>query len=281
MPFRPVRISSVLSHAKSRNKLPTVKQVPKIRPVKRVVVVVPTYNEIANAPALIERLLGLPREVDVVVVDDNSPDGTAEEIQKHEAFGRRVFLLKNQERRGFAQACKDGFLWAIEKGYDVCIEMDADLSHDPDSVPKLLETIEQGADLALGSRYLNGIRIINWPVGRLLLSLFAGRYTRFWTGLPLTDPTSGFKAIRTNILRSVDWSRFNADGYGFIIELHFLVWQNGFEIREIPIVFTERRRGASKMSKKIMLESGVSVLRLAWQRARRPAHPELHPAESL
>ena len=281
MPFRPLRISSFLTRGKSRHHASAEQPIAKIRPVKRAVVVIPTYNEIANAPVLIEQLLSLPREVDVVVVDDNSPDGTADEIAKHGMFGRRVFLLKNQDRRGFAQACKDGFRWALEKGYDVCIEMDADLSHDPASVPRLLEMIEEGADLAVGSRYLNGIRIINWPVARLFLSLFAGQYTRFWTGLPLTDPTSGFKAIRTNVLRSVDWSRFNADGYGFIIELHFLVWQNGFEIRECPIVFTERRRGASKMSKKIMLESSVSVLRLACQRARRPAHPALHPAESV
>src|SRR5438874_438344 len=193
----------------------------KVRPVKRAVVVVPTYNEAANAPILIQRLLNLSRTVDVVIVDDNSPDGTAQQVRAHEQFGRRVFLIANDDRRGFGQACKDGFLWAADNGYDVCVEMDADLSHDTDSVPRLLEMIEAGADLVVGSRYLDGIRIINWPVSRLLLSLFAGKYTRFWTGLPMTDPTSGFKAIRTNVLRSIDWSGFAADGYGFIVELHF------------------------------------------------------------
>jgi len=251
----------------------------RVRPIKRAVVVVPTYNEAANAPILIERLLNLSRPVDVVIVDDNSPDGTAQKVRAHEQFGRRVFLIANPDRRGFGQACKDGFFWAADNGYDVCVEMDADLSHDTDSVPRLLEMIEAGADLVVGSRYLNGIRIINWPVSRLLLSLFAGKYTRFWTGLPMTDPTSGFKAIRTNVLRSIDWSGFAADGYGFIVELHFFVWQNGFVIRECPIVFTERRRGASKMSKKIMLESAFNVVRLMFHRRRAP-HAALHPAAS-
>jgi dolichol-phosphate mannosyltransferase len=277
----PVSARSLVVSAESSHCQPSENPVSKIRPVKRAVVVVPTYNEAANAPVLIEQLFTLPRQVDVVVVDDNSPDGTANQIRKHGQFGRRLFLLQNHERRGFAQACKDGFFWAVENGYDVCIEMDADLSHDPRSVPQLLDMIEEGADLAVGSRYLNGIRIINWPVSRLLLSLFAGRYTRFWTGLPMTDPTSGLKAIRTNVLRSIDWSRFSADGYGFIIELHFFAWQSGFAVRECPIIFTERRRGASKMSKKIMLESAIKVLKLACQRARRPAHVTLEPATSV
>ena len=243
-------------------------------------VVVPTYNEAANAPILIDRLLGLPQPVDVVIVDDNSPDGTARQVRNHHQFGQRVFLIANHDRRGFAQACKDGFSWAADNGYDVCIEMDADFSHDPDTIPRLLELIEGGADLVVGSRYLDGIRIINWPVSRLLLSLFAGKYTRFWTGLTMTDPTSGFKAIRTNVVRSIDWSGFAADGYGFIVELHFFAAQNGFIIRECPIVFTERRRGASKMSKKIMIESAINVVRLAFHRVRRTPHAALRPATS-
>ncbi len=245
--------------------------------MEKILVVAPTYNEATNAPLLIEQLLNLPRKVDVVIVDDNSPDGTADLIRKHSQFGRRLFLLENETRRGFAQACKDGFCWAMENGYDLCIEMDADLSHDPADVPRLIAMIEEGADIAVGSRYLNGVRIINWPARRLLLSLFAGSYTRFWTGLPMTDPTSGFKAIRNKVLRSTDWSRFAADGYGFIIELHFLAWRNGFRIRECPIVFTERRRGTSKMSKRIALESALSVLKLACQRASTPAHAGLQP----
>jgi dolichol-phosphate mannosyltransferase len=231
--------------------------------MEKILVVAPTYNE--------------ARKVDVVIVDDNSPDGTADVVRKLSQFGRRLFLLENETRRGFAQACKDGFCWAMENGYDLCIEMDADLSHDPADVPRLIAMIEEGADIAVGSRYLNGVRIINWPARRLLLSLFAGSYTRFWTGLPMTDPTSGFKAIRNKVLRSTDWSRFAADGYGFIIELHFLAWRNGFRIRECPIVFTERRRGASKMSKRIALESALSVLKLACQRASTPAQAGLQP----
>jgi len=276
----PTAITRSPAGALQSNLQPTTTVSHKVRPVKRAVVVVPTYNEAANAPILIERLLNLSRPVDVVIVDDNSPDGTAQKVRAHEQFGRRVFLIENDDRRGFGQACKDGFFWAVDNGYDVCVEMDADLSHDTDSVPRLLEMIEAGADLVVGSRYLDGIRIINWPVSRLLLSLFAGKYTRFWTGLPMTDPTSGFKAIRTNVLRSIDWSGFAADGYGFIVELHFFVWQNGFAIRECPIVFTERRRGASKMSKKIMLESAINVVRLMFHRRRSAPHAALHPATS-
>jgi dolichol-phosphate mannosyltransferase len=165
----------------------------------------------------------------------------------------------------------------VDQGYAVCLEMDADFSHDPDDVPRLLDTIADGADIALGSRYVGGIRVLNWPVRRLLLSLFAGSYTRFWSGLRLSDPTSGFKAIRTRVIRSLDWSQFAADGYGFIIEFHFLAARLGFRIREVPIVFTERRSGDSKMSFKIMVESAARVLKLAGYRM---THPQAYPART-
>jgi dolichol-phosphate mannosyltransferase len=246
------------------------------------VVVVPVYNEAVNVENLIGRLLALKASVDVLFVDDNSPDGTARIVEAHPQFGARVFLLKREGPRGFARACRDGFRWATEQGYGVCIEMDADFSHDPADVPRLLAEVAGGADIALGSRYVGGIRVINWPVRRLLLSLFAGSYTRFFSGLPLSDPTSGFKAIRTRVLRSIDWTRFSADGYGFIVEFHFLAFRAGFQICEVPIVFTERRRGASKMSFKIMLESAGAVLRLACHRSlhRRVCRPPT-AAESL
>src|SRR5207237_1546605 len=169
--------------------------------MEKILVVAPTYNEATIAPLLIEQLLNLPRKVDVVIVDDNSPDRTAYLIRKHLQFGRRLFLLENETRRGFAQACKDGFCWAMENGYDLCIEMEADLSHDPADVPRLIAMIEEGADIAVGSRYLNGVRIINWTARRLLLSLFAGSYTRFLTGLPMIDPTRHFKSISNKVLR--------------------------------------------------------------------------------
>jgi dolichol-phosphate mannosyltransferase len=235
------------------------------------VVVVPVYNEAENVHNLMERLLALPCAVDVLIVDDNSPDGTSGIVRAHREIGRRVFLLNREGPRGFAHACRDGFQWAVDHGYAVCLEMDADFSHDPDDVPRLLQAIGGGADIALGSRYVGGIRVLNWPVRRLLLSLFAGTYTRFWSGLRLSDPTSGFKAIRTRVIRSLDWSQFAADGYGFIIEFHFLATRLGFAIREVPIVFNERRSGASKMSFKIMAESALRVLKLA---AYRVVHPQ-------
>ena len=240
-------------------------------------VVVPVYNEATNVINLINDLLALPVRLDVLIVDDNSPDGTGNLVRQHEEFSKRAFLLSRTGPRGFARACRDGFQWGVEHGYAVCVEMDADFSHDPADVPRLLEVIDAGADVALGSRYVDGIRVINWPARRLLLSLFAGCYTRFFSGLSLSDPTSGFKAIRTRVLRATDWTDFTADGYGFIIEFHFHASHNGFQITEVPIVFTERRRGASKMSFKIMAESALRVLKLA---AYRMVHPQANPART-
>jgi dolichol-phosphate mannosyltransferase len=226
------------------------------------VVVVPVYNEAENVLPLIDRLLALPAGIHVLLVDDSSPDGTAQIVQAHPQFGSRVFLLVRTAQRSFARACRDGFRWVVERGYSVAVEMDADFSHDPDDVPRLLGGVNAGADVALGSRYVGGIRVLNWPVQRLLLSLFAASYTRFFTGLTLSDPTSGFKAIRAEVLRALDWTQFTADGYGFIVEFHFHVARRGFAIVEVPIVFTERREGASKMSFQIMAESALRVLRL-------------------
>jgi len=250
-------------------------------PEAAALVVVPVYNEAANVINLINQLLGSTARLDVLIVDDNSPDGTGDLVRGHAEFSKRVFLLTPAGPRGFARACRAGFQWGVERGYDICVEMDADFSHDPVDVPRLLDAIDGGADIALGSRYVDGIRVINWPARRLLLSLFAGSYTRFFTGLTLSDPTSGFKAVRARVLRATDWSEFTADGYGFIIEFHFHASRNGFRIAEVPIVFTERRRGASKMSFKIMAESAARVLKLAGHRLMHPLSDRLRPgAES-
>lgn len=251
-------------------------------PTASALVVVPVYNESANVTKLIDALLVLPVRLDVLIVDDNSPDGTGDLVRRHAEYSKRVFLLARTGDRGFAKACRDGFQWGVQRGYAICVEMDADFSHDPADVPRLLSTIEGGADIALGSRYVDGIRVINWPARRLLLSLFAGWYTRLFTGISLSDPTSGFKAVRAQVLRCTNWSEFTADGYGFIIEFHFHASRNGFRITEVPIVFTERRRGASKMSFKIMLESALRVLRLASYRAIHwRSYPAQAPTESL
>jgi dolichol-phosphate mannosyltransferase len=243
-------------------------------------VVVPVFNEAENISRLIEKIMLLSPILDVLVVDDNSPDGTGDLVRRCPEFQKRVFLLPRQHRLGFARACRDGFLWSVEHGYDVCLEMDADFSHDPDDIPRLLDEIAKGADIALGSRYLNGVRVINWPAARLLLSLFAGKYTRVLSGLTLTDPTSGFKAIRRRVITALDWTKFAADGYGFIIELHFQASRIGFQIQEVPVVFTERRNGASKMSFRIMRESAWRVACLGATRAfgSRRAKPQSVPS---
>ncbi|MEO6872641.1 MAG: polyprenol monophosphomannose synthase [Chthoniobacterales bacterium] len=239
-------------------------------PAAAAVAVVPSYNEAANIQSLIDEVMALPIGLDILIVDDASPDGTGDIVRTHPLFGSRVFLIARTGPRGFAFACRDGFRWALDHGYSVAVEMDADFSHDPAAIPKLLRELENGSDVALGSRYAGGIRVMNWPVRRLLLSLFAGCYTRFFTGLSLRDPTSGFKAIRSRVLRVMDWDKFTANGYGFIIEFHFLAVRRGFHISEVPIVFTERCRGASKMSFQIMLECARAVLKLSWSRVLHP-----------
>ena len=231
----------------------------------------PTYNESDTLPALLEGLCGLPVTIDVLIVDDASPDGTQAIVKEHPEFERHVFLLPREGKLGLATAYKAGFQWALARDYDVCLEMDADLSHDPLDVPRLLDAIRDGADIAIGSRYLGGIRVINWPPARLLLSLLAGTYTRRLTGLTLGDPTSGFKAIRRRVLESLHWGELRAGGYAFQIELHYRAWRAGFVLREVPIVFTERRSGASKMSRRIAFEAAWRVMALAVERIMRPA----------
>lgn len=235
-------------------------------PGERVLAIVPTYEEATTLPALLASLLALPDAIDVLIVDDASPDGTQAVVRSHADFDRRVFLHARTGKLGLASAYRAGFQWALGRDYDICLEMDADLSHDPRDVPRLIAAIHEGADLAIGSRYVDGIRVMNWPASRLLLSLFAGRYTRCLTGLPLCDPTSGFKAIRRRALESMPWEEFRSEGYAFQIELHFRAWREGFDLREVPIVFTERREGASKMSRQIAREAVWRVLALAWQR---------------
>lgn len=232
-------------------------------PVEKAVVVIPTYNERESIGRALDMVLGLPRKLDVLVVDDGSPDGTADVVRARPEFGKRVHLLTGQGKSGLGTAYRRGFAWAKERGYDAAVEMDADLSHDPADVPKLLEALEKGAHLAVGSRYLGGISVLNWPQSRLFISTFGGFYVRTLTALPMSDPTSGFKAIRREVLEGLDWSRVRAEGYAFQIELHHSAWKQGFTIKEVPIVFTERREGNSKMSTAISLEAAWRVLRLA------------------
>jgi dolichol-phosphate mannosyltransferase len=207
--------------------------------------------------------MNLPRKVDVLVVDDGSPDGTAELVKSRPEFHKRIHLLTGEGKAGLGTAYRRGFQWALNQGYEAAIEMDADLSHDPTDIPKLLEALENGAHIAVGSRYLGGISVLNWPQSRLFISTFGGFYVRTLTALPMSDPTSGFKAIRTEVLRDLYWSKVQAEGYAFQIELHHTAWKQGYTVTEVPIVFTERRVGDSKMSTKISLEAAWRVLRLA------------------
>jgi dolichol-phosphate mannosyltransferase len=205
--------------------------------------------------------------VEVLVVDDASPDGTAGIVEDQPEFGSRIHLLRRAGKLGLASAYKEGFAWALQRNFDAVLEIDADLSHDPRDIGGLIAALNEGADLAVGSRYLDGVRVLNWPQHRLFLSLFAGAYTRFFTALPMSDPTSGFKAIRREVLEAMDWRNFEAEGYGFQIELHLRAWHGNFVLKEIPIVFTERRAGASKMSRQIAWEAAGRVLQLAFEKS--------------
>ncbi len=235
-------------------------------PILRPVVVIPTYNESTSLPRTLEKVFASHEKVEVLVVDDASPDGTGECVKNHPEFGRRLHLLARAGKLGLGSAYKEGFHWAFDRGFDACLEMDADLSHDPADIPRLLQTLDDGADAAIGSRYLGGVRVMNWAEGRLFLSTGASRFVRLGPGLPLTDATSGFKALRVSVLRTLNWKQFRAGGYGFQVELHHALWQAGARIVEVPIVFTERRDGETKMTIGIALEAAWRTLRLGLEK---------------
>jgi dolichol-phosphate mannosyltransferase len=217
-------------------------------------VIVPTYNERENLPPLVQRILTLPVAVDLLVVDDNSPDGTGKIADELAAKHPSIHILHRAEKSGLGRAYCDGFAWALARGYQSVFEMDGDFSHNPDDIPAFLAALRD-ADLVLGSRYCNGIRVINWPLKRLMLSLFAARYVRLITGLPVSDPTGGFKCFRRRTLESIDLRAVASNGYSFQIELSHKVWRQGMRIAEVPIVFTDRFQGHSKMSRKIVWEA--------------------------
>jgi dolichol-phosphate mannosyltransferase len=229
----------------------------------RIIVIVPTYNEASGIRSLLDQALDADPRLEIVVVDDSSPDRTAEAVRSHENFGRRVHLIERAGKLGLGSAYKEAFRWAMERGFDTCVQIDADLSHDPRDVPRLIAALENGADAAIGSRYSGGVRVLNWSQERLFLSIGASKFVRALTGLPLTDATSGFKAIRCEALRRLDWKEFKTEGYGFQVELHYFLWKAGAVLVEVPIVFTERRGGQTKMTLGIALEAIWRVLQLA------------------
>ncbi|HEY6195149.1 MAG TPA: polyprenol monophosphomannose synthase [Candidatus Eisenbacteria bacterium] len=224
-------------------------------------VIVPTYNERENIDALLERLLALPYGLDVLVVDDGSPDGTADRVKAWQEKSPRVHMIQRPRKMGLGSAYRDGFRFALGNGAEYIFEMDADFSHDPEAIGDFLEAAKD-ADIVLGSRYLHGVTVVNWPLSRLILSYSANVYTRVITGMPIADATGGFKCFRRRALESVQLERVKTEGYGFQIEISFRCWKRGFRIKEIPIVFVDRRAGISKMHRQIIFEAAWMVWKL-------------------
>ena len=221
---------------------------------ERYLVCVPTYNERANLPLIVPAILEQDPRLEVLVIDDSSPDGTGELADTLAAESPRVHVLHREAKEGLGRAYLSGFRWALDRGYEFILEMDADFSHDPKFLPLFIEASQQ-ADLVIGSRYKQGVNVINWPISRLLLSLGANQYARMITGLPISDSTGGFKCFRRDVLAAIDFSRVRSNGYAFQIEMSYRAWRKGFRIVEIPIVFTDRVEGQSKMSKRIVREA--------------------------
>jgi dolichol-phosphate mannosyltransferase len=235
---------------------------------QRTLVIVPTYNERENLPPLAARLLSLPTRVDLLVADDNSPDGTGRLADELAAQHPEIHVLHRTEKSGLGRAYCAGFAWALERDYEFIIEMDGDFSHNPEDIPRFLEAAKD-ADLVLGSRYRNGIRVINWPLSRLLLSMGAAKYVRLVTGMRITDPTGGFKCFRRATLQAIDLQGIRSNGYSFQIEMTHKVWRRGLRIVEVPIIFTDRYQGTSKMSGHIVREALIMVWRLWLQNGLR------------
>ncbi len=222
--------------------------------LERFLVIIPTYNEAQNLPQIVPAILRQDPRLEVLVVDDNSPDGTGDLADRMAATRPRVHVLHRPAKEGLGRAYIAGFRWALARGYDAVFEMDADFSHDPSFLSEFMRAIEDH-DLVVGSRYATGVNVINWPISRLLLSLGANLYARLVTGLPLTDLTSGFKCFRRQVLEAIDLDKVRSNGYAFQIEMNFRAWRKGFRITEIPIIFHDRVEGHSKMNRRIVREA--------------------------
>lgn len=218
------------------------------------IVIVPTYNERETIVAISEKIFAATPEVDILFVDDSSPDGTGELADKLAAADKRINVLHRGQKQGLGRAYIAGFKWVLARHYEFVFEMDADFSHNPADIPRFLAAAEK-ADLVLGSRYIGGIRVINWPLSRLILSKGAAYYVRFITGMPFSDPTGGYKCFRRRVLENIPLDTVSSSGYSFQIEMTHLAWLQGFRVTEVPIIFEERRSGASKMSKNIIWEA--------------------------
>ena len=239
------------------------------------IVVIPTYKERDNLPELLDLIWKSLPELHVLIADDHSGDGAPEYLKSRPEYGTRLFILERHIKEGLARAYLAGFEWALQRPYDYILQMDADLSHDPLDLPKLLEQAAKGDDLVLASRYYHGVRVLNWEISRLLLSLGASFYVRMLTGMPFMDPTGGFKCYRAELLRKILGKKIVSQGYAFQIETLFWAWMLKGKIREIPIIFGQRKNGASKMSKGIAMEASWQVIRISllriWFTCKRPS----------
>jgi dolichol-phosphate mannosyltransferase len=246
----------------------------------KVLIIIPTYDEKDNVGPISRAALDLLPEANVLFVDDNSPDGTGELLDKMHDMDQRIHVLHKPEKAGLGRAYIAGFKWALERDYEFIFEMDADFSHDPNELPNFLKAAKS-ADLVLGSRYVNGIRITNWPMRRLILSKSASMYVRLLTGMPVTDPTGGFKCYRRQVLQEIDLDSIQSNGYSFQVEMSHNTWELGFRIKEIPITFVDRRAGYSKMSTVIFKEALWMVWKLAFKNVfRRPKKRDFPESES-
>lgn len=232
--------------------------------MSRSLVIVPTYNEKENIESLIAKVFEVLPDTDMLIVEDSSPDGTGELVKAMQPqYPDKLFMEVRKGKLGLGTAYLHGFHWALDQGYDFIFEMDADFSHNPSELPNLLAACkDEGFDLAIGSRYVNGVNVVNWPIGRVLMSYFASAYVRFITGMPVQDTTAGFKCFRREVLEKVLSVPVNFVGYAFQIEMKFRTWKHGFKIKEVPIIFRDRTQGESKMSTRIFKEAFLGVMKM-------------------
>ena len=231
------------------------------------IVIIPTYNERENIESIIRAVFGLEHGFHILVVEDNSPDGTADIVRRlqREEFADRLFMLERSGKQGLGTAYIAGFRWALEHSYEYIFEMDADFSHNPQDLPRLYAAChDEGADVSIGSRYVSGVNVVNWPMGRVLMSYFASKYVRFITGLPIHDTTAGFVCYRRRVLQTIPLDSIRFKGYAFQIEMKFTAYRYGFRIREVPVIFINRELGTSKMNSSIFGEAVFGVIRLKW-----------------
>lgn len=226
------------------------------------VVIIPTYNEKENIEKMIRKVFSLPKTFDLLIVEDNSPDGTAAIVKTLiQEFPERLFMEERKGKLGLGTAYIHGFHWALNRGYDYIFEMDADFSHNPDDLLRLYDAChKEGADVSVGSRYINGVNVVNWPMGRVLMSYFASKYVRFITRMKIQDTTAGFVCYTAKVLKAIELDRIRFVGYAFQIEMKFTAWKKGFKVKEVPIIFTDRTEGTSKMSKGIFKEAFLGVI---------------------